>query len=169
MACFSTALAGSTLDCGSIGGLKEVHLIASESVNESAGTITAGVLSGVTLEAGKSWAEYEFRNGNANFVPTGNVDDAAGTAFVETVLTLQINKMDAAKQAELSNMFGKLVKAVAVDQNGVKWYLGYGSYGYASVSGQSGANKGDSNNYVVTITFQTAGLPLTVASLPVAS
>ena len=169
MACIPTALAGSALDCGSIGGLRKLHLAHLEEVVTTSATITDGAISGITMAAGKDFAEYDFRNGNANFVSTGNVDDAAGTSFVETVISLQLNKMDAAKQVEMSNMFGKPLYAIAEDQNGLKWFIGYGSYGYANVVGQSGANKGDSNNFTVTITAQTTAFPYVIASVPVSA
>lgn len=158
MACISTTLTGVTIDCGGVGGLKSLYIAPFDSVTGE--TITAGEVSAITMSAGVLFNEFAFRRGNANFVSTNNVDDAAGTSYVETVLSAQFNVMETAKRAAMVELVGSKCKVIAEDYNGQKWYLGYNGYGYGMVNAQSGAAMGDSNNYALTITFQTPELPM---------
>lgn len=164
MAC-SITLTGVALDCGNVGGLKKVYIAPIEDVQAIGLTgITGGTAIGtLTMVSGKKFKEFSFRKGNANFVSTGTRDDAAGTVFNSTVVTLQFNKMETVKRTEVDQLSKGNTYVIAQDQNGVNWFIGYGSYAAGSVNGQSGAQMGESNNYVVTLTSETADLPYEVS------
>jgi hypothetical protein len=159
----SISLTGVAIDCGQVGGLKEIYIAPVEDVTGTI-IIADGAVDTVPLASGKKFKLFAFRKGNANFVSTGNVDDAAGTKYVETVLTAQLNKMETAKRTEMSAIMASQVYVIAKDYNGLYWFIGYGGYGYGNVNGQSGAQMGDANSYTLTITAQTPDLPYVVKS-----
>lgn len=161
MACTSITLSGVALDCGNVGGLQKVYIAPVDSV--SAITITSGKTTAITMESGKTFKEYAFRRGNANFVSTGNRDDAAGTYYVETVLTMQFNKMEHDKRTEMVALVSAPCYVIAQDNNGLYWLIGYGGsnayYTFGNVTAQSGAQMAEANMYTLTLTAQTPELP----------
>lgn len=156
MACPIT-LTGVAIDCGQVGGLKEVYIAPVADVTGI--TVASGEVTAIAMATGKKFKLFAFRRGNANFVATGNVDDAAGTKYVETVLTAQFNKMETAKRTEMAAIMANQVYIIAKDYNGLYWFIGESGYGYGNVTGQSGAQMADSNNYTLTVTAQTPELP----------
>lgn len=164
MACNSVTLNGVSLDCGNVGGLSAVYIAPIADV--SGVTLTTGdTISAITMISGKKFTKYSFKRGNANFVSTGNKNDAASTYFVETVLTVQFNKMETAKRKDMVALASVNSYVIALDNNGIYWFIGYGNFGGSgNATGNSGAQMADANQYTLTITAQTAGLPYEIDS-----
>lgn len=161
MACTPVNLTGISLDCGSIAGLKEIYII--DVQNVSSVTITNGEVSDIET-TGASFATYNFKRGNANVVSTGNRNDQNGTYYVENVLTATFNKQETAKRTELSQISKGNVAVIYKDWNDLYWFMTYDTYAYGNVTANTGAALGDANNYQLTLTSQTAELPMEVAS-----
>jgi hypothetical protein len=163
MACNSITLSGVALDCSNVGGLSKIYI--APIVDVSGITVSAtGTTASITMASGKTFKEFSFRKGNANFTSEGSRDDAAGTYFVTTTLTAQFNKMEAAKRVEMVNLVNAPAYVIALDNNGIYWLIGYGSYGTSSVSAASGAQRGEANAYTLTLTAETNELPYEVPS-----
>lgn len=162
MACNAITLSGVAIDCGNVGGLKKVYIAPIADVTgvteTSGGTLT------VTMASGKTFSEYSFRKGNANFVSEGSADDAAGTYFVTTTLTCQFNKMETAKRTEMLNLIKGQCYVIAQDNNGLYWFIGKDSYISSNVAAASGAQRADSNNYTLTAVAETNELPIELSS-----
>lgn len=161
MACSPISLTGIGLDCGSIAGLKEIYIADVQDVT----TITLSgdtQVSGITMATGHTFATYNFKRGNANVVSTGNRNDQNGTYFVENVLTATFNKQETTKRTDLSAISKGNTHVIVKDWNDLYWLLTYETYAYGNVTANTGAALGDANNYVLTLTSQTAELPLEV-------
>lgn len=165
MACTSITLNGVALDCGNVGGLKKVYIAPIDAVTGVTIDSTSGVTA-IYMTGTKTFKEFSFRRGNANFVSTGNRDDAAGTYFVETVLTMQFNKMEYAKRNEMVSLVSAPCYIIAQDNNNLYWMIGYGGtdgyYASNNVTAQSGAQLAEGNFYTLTATAQTPSLPYEV-------
>lgn len=163
MACNSITLSGVALDCSNVGGLSKVYIAPVADVT-GVTVSTSGTTATISMAAGKTFKEFSFRRGNSNFASEGSRDDAAGTYFVTTTLTAQFNKMEAAKRVEMTNLVNAPAYVIALDNNGIYWLIGYGSYGSSSVSAASGAQRGEANAYTLTLVSETNELPYEVPS-----
>lgn len=168
MACNNVTLGGISLDCGNVGGLQAVYIAPITDVTGVTVSVTGDTISAIGMASAKKFMKYSFKRGNANFVSTGNKSDAASTYFVETVLTAQFNKMETAKRKDMVALASVNSYIIAQDNNGIYWFIGYGNFGGAgNVTGNSGAQMADANQYTLTITAQTAELPYEVDSAAV--
>jgi len=156
MACTAVTLSGIPLDCGNIGGIKNVWLINDNAlvVSQASGELWIGYNSDKTL------AQYSFRKGNASMTSTGNKDDKNGTYFVKTDLNLSFNKMDKGKRDDIEKIAKTNCYAIVEDNNGTYHLLGKESYlALATVNGQSGVNMSDANQYTLVLSSDTKELP----------
>lgn len=161
MSCPQT-LAGIPKDCAaSMGGI-EVVLIANKDDVASL-TIASDMITAVTMETGKSFAEYHFRPGTGNMTSEYQVDEAAGTQYVQTLLALVFNRMETAKRIEIGAL--ALADAVAIvgDANGKWWYLGKDHPLHLNAGGgETGTARGDRNAYTITLQDDSLELPYEV-------
>jgi len=156
MACTAVTLSGIPLDCGNIGGIKNVWLINDNAlvVSELGGELWIGYNSDKTL------AQYSFRKGNASMTSTGNKDDKMGTYFVKTDLNLSFNKMDRGNREDIEKISKTNCYAIVEDNNGIYHLLGKESYiALTTVNGQSGALMSDANQYSLVLSSDTKELP----------
>lgn len=167
MACTSITLNGVALDCGNVGGLKALYI--ADVLDATGVTVTSSEVTAIAMVATKKFKKFDFRKGNANFVSTSNRSDANGTVFVDTVITANFNRMETAKRTEMVALTKGNTYVIALDNNGTYWFIGYDSYAGGSVNASSGSNLGDANNYVLTLTSQTAELPMSITSGVVAT
>lgn len=169
MSCPQT-LAGIAKDCNaSMGGI-EVVLIANKDDVASI-TITSGEISAITMvttgegasAVTASFKEYHFRPGTGNMTSEFQVDEAAGTQYVQTLLALAFNRMETAKRLEIGAL--ALADAVAIvgDANGKWWFLGYDHPLHLNAAGgETGTARGDRNAYTITLQDDSLELPYEV-------
>ena len=162
MTCSAVVLNGTTLDCGNVGGLKEVYL--ADILDVTGITVSGGTVTAIAMSSTKKFKKFEFRKNNANFTSTSTRSDENGTNFVDTTLSVNFNHMETAKRREMVSLSKANTYAIAKDNNGKYWLIGYNSYCTGTASANSGATMGDANNYVLTITSQTDELPIEVVS-----
>lgn len=156
-------LSGVALDCGNVGGLKKLYLSPIADVTEVT-VDEQGQISGITMVESKKFVEYSFRRSNASFTMTMNRDDQAGTSYCETVVSVQLNRMDADKRKEVNALLKGNFYVIAIDNNDVAWFVGYESYLAGGGTGQSGAEMAEGNFFAIEMTGQTAELPNVVLS-----
>ena len=115
------------------------------------------------MVAGKTFKEYSFRRGNANIVSNVSKDDKAGTSFVTTDVTVQLNRMTNALRNEMVQLMKGNFYIIVQDWNDIYHFVGYGSYASLTTgTGQSGAEMGEGNFYSIVIQAMTPEYPLTV-------
>lgn len=153
MSCSQT-LVGIPYDCDTnVGGIKEAYLtnyadgIFAVGTNASGDTEITGVTSGATFH------RFQFRKGTGSMTSTLNVDEAAGTNFVQTDVVLQFSRMETMKRTAVAALALGGLAGIVVDCNGKKWAIGVDEPVNASAgSGNSGTARTDSNNYQITLT-----------------
>lgn len=167
MSCTQT-LSGINTSCDSnVGGIVEVY--AQNKADIASMTVTDGKISAITLTAGApAAAVLLFRKQTGSLVSTWNVDDAAGSKYVSSDLTLRFAKMETAKRtAVLALAHGETVLIVK-DQNGLYWLVGYDNPVTLSAGGgNTGTAMGDANEYTLTLNDVSRDLPFEVASAAV--
>lgn len=167
MACNSIQLANIARDCeANVGGIKKVWLTNYEAdMFKLDGTTgdTANQITGVT--SGKTWYTYEFRKGTGSLTSNLNVDEAAGTNFIQSDLLLQFSRMETAKRTAIAALSIGEVCGIVLDCNGKYWAIGFDEPVTASAGvGQTGVARTDSNNYQITLTDISKSYPYEVLS-----
>lgn len=158
MAC-SITLTGASLECGNVGGIKTLYIAPIEDV-ASIGNPVAGVISTITMASNKTFKKYSFRRGNANYVSNLSKDEKAGTVYVTTDTTVQLNKMTVALRNEMVQLTKGQFYVIVEDENSELWFIGYGSYNSATTGvGQTGAEMGEGNFYNLVLQSMTAEYP----------
>ena len=150
MACSNIA-SGLTLGCGNnIGGLKGFYVteksnITSVGLSSPGDEISTLSMSGVLYE-------FEFNKGNANYVESGEFNQAAGRDLYTQTVTLTLNRREKTKRDKLILLAQRENLIIVVkDQNDVIWYLGEANGMNLTTSvGGSGAAKNELNQYVLT-------------------
>ena len=158
MAC-SITLTGASLECGNVGGIKTLYIAPIEDV-ASIGVPVAGVIPTITMVSTKTFKKYSFRRGNANYVSNLSKDEKAGTVYVTTDTTVQLNKMTVALRNEMVQLTKGQFCVIVEDENSELWFIGYGSYNSATTGvGQTGAEMGEGNFYNLVLQSMTAEYP----------
>ena len=156
MACALTS--GYTLDCkDSLGGLKSVLFI--ESANIEASTEVAGVITAITLDAGKTFFKYELVKETSSFTETVTASIQNGTIFYAQELSVILNKLQASSRNEILLLAKNNLVAIAEDRNGKYWMLGQtGGLDITGGTSASGVASGDRSGYELTFSGQEANL-----------
>ncbi len=148
------------------GGIRSLYLIRASEVTgytESNGTVTAISLSGGSA----GFSTYQFNKAQANYTETGTVSLENGTFFVAQLITIKLVRRQVSTRNSLMLLANGLQDLVAIieDQNGLFWYFGAeNAVNLASLGGGSGAAKGDSNSYDITISGEEPELAFEVSS-----
>ena len=170
MACNITS--GIALDCmDSIGGIKVAYL----GINLSWTSFTYGTNSIIVGATGagvtQSFYEYELPKDTGSITETFNISNTNGTAFYSQALTINLQKLDAAKRAQLLLLSrNRNITMIVVDNNDKIWMLGQ-TRGGVLTQGTSvtGVAPGDANQYSITITADEPAMMYEVQSLAVFS
>lgn len=163
MACNSIQLSNIARDCeANVGGIKKVLLTnwaeGMFSTDASGQSITA-------ITTGHTWYSYEFRKGTGSLTSTLNVDEAAGTNFVQTDLLMQFSRMETSKRTAIAALSIGEVAGLVLDCNGKWWAIGFDEPATSSAaSAQSGVARTDSNHYEITLTDISKSYPYEVPS-----
>lgn len=164
MSCIQT-LKGIGQDCATnLAGIKEVYLANVDDVAEITVTESAHTVSGITMEEGKLFQVYKFAKQTGSLTSEVTIDEANGVRFYTNTLTLQFNKMEAAKHLEVEAMAAGQLVGIALDNNGKYWLLGKDSYLSATaVTGQTGQSFTDLNGYTTTLSSMESTMPFEVS------
>lgn len=138
-------------------------------------TVTDGMVSAVTMQSSGTppveaeFKEYHFRPGTGSLTSEYQVDEAAGSQYVQSLLALVFSRMETSKRLEISAL--ALADAVAIvgDNNGKWWYLGYDHPLHLNAgTGETGTARGDRNGYSITLQDDSKEMPLEVSASVVA-
>ena len=164
MACALTQ--GYTLDCkDSLGGITEVYFMSAQDV--ASYTVSGGVMTALTKDSGKRFYKYELVKATSGVVENINASVENGTIFYQQELTIVLNKLQANTRNEILLLAKNLLVAVAKDNNGKYWLMGY-SRGAVVSAGTSvtGTAVGDLNGYTLTLTAQEPAMAYEVQATP---
>ena len=154
-----TSLTGIARGCNDgVGGIKRVLAGLKDDFTI---TVEDGEITAINkTQTGNPMVEYLFRRNTASYTSTLTVDDAAGTSYWSTVLSLQFSKVEAAKRVAIQSLVNAEAVIIIELFTGEKILLGYDTPATCtagtSVSGQA---KGDMNGYTIEITDESAQLP----------
>lgn len=164
MSCTSLSLAGLAKDCAtSKGGIKAVYIanyddVASVTLSESGDT--KGMITAITMGDTAKFKQYYIRKGTSSFASNLNKDNANGTNYVSTELTLSFLRQDTAKRIEMTALSVNDLAIIVEDANGEFTYLGYEEPVEATAgSGESGTAATDGNKYGITFTDTNSTFP----------
>lgn len=161
MSCTPVTLSGIALDCGQVGGLSVIYIV--DIADVTGVTVASGEVTSIAMDSGKKFKSFKFRKNNASFKTESTRNDENGTVFYQTVTEAKFNKMETAKRTEMSALAKGNTLVIAKDNNGLYWLIGNDSYNYGSVNGDSGSAMSDGNQYIITLTTDTAELPYQIA------
>lgn len=166
MSCPQT-FAGIPKDCSpSMGGIEVVLLANRDDV--TAVTVTTGKITAITMRntavsgdpVYATFKEYHFRPGTGSMTSERQIDEAAGTQYVQTLLSLFFNRMETGKRLEMEAIALADSVAIVKDANGKWWYLGYDHPLHLNAGGaETGTARGDRNGYPVTLQDDSLELP----------
>lgn len=161
MAYCNQSLKGITLDCSnSLGGIKTVWIANYGDVENVSYDETSGEITGITMSGSTKFKPYQFRKQTGSMTSTLNVDETAGINYVSTELSLVFTKMETAKRLEMTALSKGQLAVIVKDSNDKYYYLGYDDYVSANNGGgNSGQNKGDSNNYSLVLKDESETYP----------
>lgn len=166
MACLQT-INGIARECQSnLGGLKKVYIAPYD--DEATITVTSGAISAYSAGAGAAkFKAFNFRTGAASMTSTSQIDAVSGVSMVQTQLVMNFGRMDAAKRAEIQALLTGEVMVIAVDNNGMAWFLGKDTpvVAVGAQNAASGAAKTEANQYSITLQDESAELPYAFAAL----
>lgn len=160
--CPSTALNGIGVQCAdNIGGIKRVFIAKYEDVTA---TDTDGVISAITIaQDGDKFKEYNFRKATGGMTSTATINDANGTIYYSTVLSLQFNGTQATKQQEINTLVRSNLAVIVEDRRGKYWYLGKDSEVTATAATMAaGTAYEDLNGYTMELTDISSEMPYEV-------
>lgn len=166
MACALTQ--GYTLDCkDNIGGISEVYFAPLADIATI--TETAGVVTALTMDAGKFFYKYQLVRETSNFneVITSNVQN--GTIFYAQTVEIILNKLQVNTRNEILLLAKNHLAVIVVDLNGNKWFLGkQNGMDLTGGGSNSGTAFGDRNGYTLTFTASEKELaPSVTAVIPI--
>jgi len=145
-------IAGYVRGCDrSSGGIKKIAFFEWAGLDLTGATITAGVISGLTVYTGYSGYTYDFLEDNSNFTfPAIGDGLLASTSWQQTV-TLIFRKLSTTLLNEMYELSKTKFVAIVQDFNDGYWFLGKdkGLRKIASAGGQSGQLLGDLNGYTL--------------------
>ena len=170
MSCRTTnLLAGLARDCSNnMGGIKKLYAIDADDVTSVAEDANGVVqLSGgsktLTLASSKHFVEYYLPPESASLVITPTVNPQNGNAYVTSVLTFNMTKMNATKRVEINTLMLGNLHIIAEDNNGVLWYLGVERpvEFTGGAQSQTGTAYADLNAYGAELTYVSLKYPPT--------
>jgi hypothetical protein len=146
---------------GNLGGIVKFWVNNGDAIDMSSVTTSNGVVTAAALEGTASaFVEYQFNPNTSNYVETGTIDLVNGSTFYSQVITLQLNRREAAKrQSLLLIALGQPgLTTIVKDSNGLYWIFGLDDdkVFLTGNEGGSGTAKADLNGYTLTLTAESA-------------
>lgn len=127
--------------------------------------VTAPITGGVcgVGENNNGWYKFTFRRNVGSLTSTLNIDEANGTKYVQTDLSLAFSRMEMEKRLDIVSLCQTPSAAIVKDANGQYWALGVYEPVYVSAGeGATGTNRTDANQYSLTLTDYSVDFPLAV-------
>lgn len=161
MGCSQT-LNGIIRDClPNKGGVTEFYAVAYDSVESV--TAADGIITAITLASNAKFTTYQLPRGVASMTSTPTIDNGTGVKYFTNELTVQFNRMGAAKKIEVDALISSELAIIFKDGNGCYFYLGYDNPVLASGgAAQTGAAASDGNYYQLVLQDESSSVPYEV-------
>ena len=142
---------GISLDCkGVAGGIDTIYL--AEFENVSSITASSGIVSGITMVAGKKFFEYKVRPENSTFTQEQTFSKENQSYFSAQTLTFDIFKMSAKNRNIIKLLVQNRILAIVKSTEGTYWLLGETrGMDVTTVSESTGKAMGDKNGSMLTL------------------
>lgn len=142
------------------GGIVKFWINNGDAIDPASVTTAAGIVTAATLELTASpFVEFQFNPNTSNYVENSTIDLATGTTFYEDIITLVLNRREAAKREKLLLIAdGQPTLTIIVkDSLGLHWIFGLNDdkMYLTGNEGGSGTAKSDLNGYTLTFTGQS--------------
>ena len=111
---------------GSVGGIKEIYVIANEDVTSVTVDDTTGLISAITLADAKYFQKWLFRPNTSSYTSTRAGDLTTGNSTVTTDVALQFSKAEAGKRLAIQSMINGGACIIIKDMYGQYLLLGKG-------------------------------------------
>lgn len=172
MSCFYT-LTGIPADCqSSVGGIKRVGIIdytyvgpaESDTIKVTTYMDLASPDSCVITKAVTDTMQpFSFKKGSSSLTSTATIDPTNGVNYWTTELNMQFSRMEAAKRVSVQAVTLAECAVVVEDNNGKLWFLGQDNPVTVSAgTAQTGQAKTDGNFYQITLSDESAHLPIEI-------
>lgn len=112
---------------GSVGGIKEIYVIANDDVKDVTVNETTGVITEVTLAGTNKFQKWLFRPNTSSYTSTRSGDLTTGNSTVTTDVALQFSKAEAEKRLAIQSMINGGACIIIKDMYGQYLLLGKGS------------------------------------------
>lgn len=144
-----------------MGGLKRVLL--ANTADVTAITVTANIVTAITMDAGKKFKEYFFSPETSSFNSTYQVNRQNGSQYIQTLLTMVFNRLETSKRLEIMAIAQADLYAIAETMDGKFWMIGREeALGLNAGESGSGTARGDRNGYSITLEENSLELPIEV-------
>lgn len=152
MACSQTLNGYTALDCNpSKGGVKTIYIANYDDVTDIS-ISTAGTVSAITMDTGKTFHKYVMRRNTASMTSTLNFDETVGVNYVSTDVVIRFNKLDTPQRIEMSALVLAETRVIVEDANGKFWLMGKDEPVVPSAgTAQTGTQKSDGSYYELTL------------------
>lgn len=111
---------------GSVGGIKEIYVIANEDVTSVTVDDTTGNITAIELAASKKFQKWLFRPNTGSYTSTRAGDLTTGNSTVTTDVALQFSKAEAEKRLAIQSMINGGACIIIKDMYGQYLLLGKG-------------------------------------------
>lgn len=126
---------------------------------------TAGVVTTLTLDGGKSFFGWEMEPGQGNFTSPIQRSRENGTTFFEHKATAKFNRYETTKRNEVLIIASADILLIALDRNGKYWLLGKeNGLSLEGGQGSSGQAMGDFSGFELSFTGQENEPPVEINS-----
>lgn len=155
--------------CGNgISGVKKMWAVEHSALGTF--TETAGVITAMALDGGKSFYGWEMEPGQGQFTAPIQRSRDNGTTFFEHKATCRFNRYETTKRNEIKIIASADIALIALDRNGKYWLLGKeNGLSLESGSGDSGKAMGDFSGFELSFTGMEPDLPIELNSSVVTS
>jgi hypothetical protein len=122
-------------------------------------TESNGSISAITMSGSAVFYEYEFNRNTSSYEENITIDLANGTTYFAQKVMLVLSRREKTKREAIQKLIAgqKELFIIVKDSNGLYWAFGKDQGCIVTeLTGGSGINKGDANNYTISLTAEEA-------------
>lgn len=119
-------------------------------------TESNGSITNISMSGSAVFYEYEFNRNTSSYEENINIDLANGTTYFTQKVMLVLSRREKTKREAIQKLIAgqKELFVIVRDSNNLYW--AFQNCIVTELTGGSGINKGDANNYVISLTAEEA-------------
>lgn len=165
MSCINTPLNGLVYDkcLANVGGIEAVYIAKFDDVSDVTLTATnEPAVSTITMDEGKKFMGYHFREETGSLTGTLTVSDNGGRYYTNEA-ALVFDRMERKKHLEITVLASEASSVLVKDNNGEYWLMSKDKPVYASANvAETSTGYDDHNGYNLTLGVRSQFMPLHV-------